>query len=213
MASGSDDEQLAQIKDWWQRNGMPLLVGAVLALVLVFGWQGWQRHQANQAQSGSVLYQELLTRVLDDGQPNTAEIVRLGNRLKDDHGRSHYAQYGRLLLAKVAVDEGRLEDAASELRAVVDAPADDTLEELSRQRLALVLAAQGQAEQGLALIDGEAAEFFRASREEIRGDLLLQLGQEERARAAYVKAMESQAPDAAVGALQMKVDDLAREEA
>lgn len=213
MASGSDDEQLAQIKEWWQRNGMPLLVGGVLALVLVFGWQGWQRHQLNQAQSASVLYQDLLTRVLDEGRANPAEVVRLGNQLKDDYGRSHYAQYGRLLLAKVAVEAGRLEDAASELRAVVDSPADDTLEELARQRLALVLAAQGEPEQGLSLLEGEAAEFFRASREEIRGDLLLQLGRQEQARAAYVRAMESQAPDAAVGALQMKVDDLARGEA
>lgn len=50
MTSGTEEEQLAQIKDWWQRNGKPLVLGAVIALVLVFGWQFWQKHQINQAQ-------------------------------------------------------------------------------------------------------------------------------------------------------------------
>jgi predicted negative regulator of RcsB-dependent stress response len=48
VASGTDEEQLEQIKEWWQRNGMPLLAGAGLALVLVFGWQFWQKHQVDQ---------------------------------------------------------------------------------------------------------------------------------------------------------------------
>ena len=55
MTSGTEEEQLAQIKDWWQRNGKPLVLGAVIALVLVFGWQFWQKHQINQAQSASVV--------------------------------------------------------------------------------------------------------------------------------------------------------------
>ena len=40
--SMTEDEQIAQLKDWWQRNGKPLVLGAVIALVLVFGWQFWQ---------------------------------------------------------------------------------------------------------------------------------------------------------------------------
>lgn len=46
MTSGTEEETLAQIKDWWQRNGKPLLFGAVLALVLVFGWQFWQNRKS-----------------------------------------------------------------------------------------------------------------------------------------------------------------------
>ena len=41
----TEDEQIAQLKDWWDRNGKPLLAGGVLALVAVFGWQGWQKYQ------------------------------------------------------------------------------------------------------------------------------------------------------------------------
>ncbi|WP_409365464.1 tetratricopeptide repeat protein, partial [Klebsiella pneumoniae] len=42
MTSRTEDEDLAQIKDWWQRNGKPLVTGGILALAVVFGWQAWQ---------------------------------------------------------------------------------------------------------------------------------------------------------------------------
>lgn len=213
MTSGTEEETLAQIKDWWQRNGKPLLFGAVLALVLVFGWQFWQNHQVNQAQNASVVYQQLLGAALEDGEADAAEVSRLGNLLKKDFAGTHYAQYGSLFVAKVAVESGRLDEAASELRAVVDKPADKTLDELARQRLARVLAAQDKAEEALKLLDGKVDQAFAASREELKGDLLVQLGRNDDAHAAYTKAKESLSQDAAIGGLQMKLDDLARGEA
>lgn len=213
MTSGTEEEQLAQIKDWWQRNGKPLVLGAVIALVLVFGWQFWQKHQINQAQSASVVYQQLLGAALESGQADAAEVSRLGNLLKKDFAGTHYAQYGSLFVAKVAVESGRLDEAASELRAIVDKPADKTLDELARQRLARVLAAQDKADEAIKLLDGKVDAAFVASREELRGDLLVQLGRNDEAHAAYSKAKESLSQDAAIGGLQMKLDDLARGEA
>ncbi len=213
MTSGTEEEQLAQIKDWWQRNGKPLVLGAVIALVLVFGWQFWQKHQINQAQRASVVYQQLLGAALESGEADAAEVSRLGNLLKKDFAGTHYAQYGSLFVAKVAVESGRLDEAASELRAIVDKPADKTLDELARQRLARVLAAQDKADEAIKLLDGKVDAAFVASREELRGDLLVQLGRNDEAHAAYSKAKESLSQDAAIGGLQMKLDDLARGEA
>ncbi|HCC61936.1 MAG TPA: GTP-binding protein [Pseudomonas sp.] len=213
MTSGTEEEQLAQIKEWWQQNGKPLLFGGALALVLVFGWQFWQKHQLNQAHSSSTVYQQLLNAALEEGGADTAEVSRLGNLLQKEFAGSHYAQYGSLFVAKVAVESGRLDEAATELQAVLDKPADKTLEELARQRMARVLAAQDKAEDGLALLDGEAVDAFAASREELRGDLLVQLQRPEEAHAAYSKAKELLSQDAAIGGLQLKLDDLARGEA
>lgn len=213
MASGTDEEQLAQVKEWWQRNGKPLLLGGALALVLVFGWQFWQKHQLNQAHSASAAYQQLLNAALSDGEVDTAEVSRLGTLLQNEFAGSHYAQYGSLFVAKVAVESGRLDEAAAELKGVLDKPADKTLEELARQRLARILAAQNKAEEGLALLEGKAAEAFAASREELRGDLLVKLERPDEAHAAYSKAKELLSQDAAIGGLQLKLDDLARGEA
>ncbi|MCQ4316775.1 GTP-binding protein [Stutzerimonas zhaodongensis] len=213
MTSGTDEEQLAQVKEWWQRNGKPLLLGGALALVLVFGWQFWQKHQINQAQSASATYQQLLNAALSNGEVDTAEVSRLGSLLQKEFAGTHYAQYGSLFVAKVAVESGRLDEAASELQSVLNKPADKTLEELARQRLARILAAQNKAEEGLALLEGKAAEAFAASREELRGDLLVKLERPDEAHAAYSKAKELLSQDAAIGGLQLKLDDLARGEA
>src|SRR5690606_29156031 len=147
------------------RNGMPLLLGAGLALVLVFGWQFWQRHQLDPAHGASSLYQQPLNAALDAGEVDAAEVARLGNLLQKEFPGTHYAQYGSLFVAKVAVESGRLDEAAAELKQVADKPADENLAELARQRLARVLAAQDKAEEALALLEGEAVEAFAASRE------------------------------------------------
>lgn len=214
MVSRTDEEELAVIKDWWQRNGKPLLTGSVLALVLVFGWQGWQKYQASQAHGASLVYQQLLETALNpSGQPDPAKVAELASRLKSDFAGSHYAQYGSLFVAKVAVESGKLDDAAAELQAIVDKPVDDTLAELARQRLARVLAAQDKVEEALKLLEGDADQAYLASREELKGDLLVTLGRSDDAYAAYVKAKAALAEEAAVGGLQMKLDDLAKGDA
>ncbi|HEY1026436.1 MAG TPA: tetratricopeptide repeat protein [Pseudomonas sp.] len=210
----TEDEQIAQLKDWWERNGKPLLAGGVLALVAVFGWQAWQKYQVNQSQGASMLYQQLLETALDPaGKPDAAKVADLAGKLNSEYGGSHYAQYGNLFVAKVAVEADRLDDAATALQAVVDKPADATLGEMARQRLARVLAAQDKADAALKLLDGKVEDAFLASREELKGDLLVQLGRSDDAHAAYQKAKDALADDAAVGGLQMKLDDLAKGDA
>ena len=210
----TEEEQIAELKDWWQRNGKPLLTGGALALAVVFGWQAWQKFQANQAQGASTLYQQLLeTTLTPSGTPDAAKVAELAGKLKSEFAGSHYAQYGSLFVAKVAVESGKLDDAAVELKAVLDKPADDTLAELARQRLARVLAAQGKAEDALKLLEGDADKAFAASREELKGDFLVQLGRTDEAHAAYQKAKTALPEDAAVGGLQMKIDDLAKGDA
>ena len=212
--SRTEDEELAVIRDWWQRNGKPLLTGSALALVVVFGWQAWQKHQVAEAQGASVLYQQLLENSLvADGQADVGKVAELAGKLKADYAGSHYAQYASLLLAKVAVEAGKLDDARAELQAVLDKPADATIGELARQRLARVLAAQDKTEDALKLLAGDADQAFVAAREELKGDLLVKLERSDEALQAYEKAKAALTAEAAVGGLQIKIDDLAKGDA
>ncbi|RRV08259.1 GTP-binding protein [Pseudomonas sp. v388] len=212
--SGTEDDELAGMKDWWQRNGKPLVTGALLALIVVLGWQAWQRYQTNQSQGASILYQQLLeTALTPSGQADTAQVAQIAGKLKSEFGGTTYAQFGSLFVAKVAVDNGKLDDAAAELKAVADKPATATLGEIARQRLARVLAAQNKAEEALKLLAGDADKAFLAGREELKGDLLVQLGRTDEAHAAYQKAKSALSEEAAVGGLQMKLDDLAKGDA
>ena len=210
MSSRTEEEELAMIRDWWQRNGKPLITGSVLALVLVFGWRGWQNYQVEQAQGASMLYQQLLESVMPaNGQPDPAQIAALASNLKKDYAGTTYAQYGSLFVAKVAVEAGKPDDAVNELQAVLKKPADATLEELARQRLTRVQAAQGKAEEALKLLQAKVEPAFAASRDELKGDLLLQLGRIEEARVAYESAKKALSDESTQSSLQMKLDDLA----
>jgi len=212
--SRTEDEELAVMKDWWQRNGKPLVTGGLLALIVVLGWQAWHRYQSNQSQGASALYQQLLeTALTPSGQADVGRVAEIAGKLKSEFGGTAYAQYGSLFVAKVAVDNGKLDDAAAELKSVTDKPASDTLGEIARQRLARVLAAQNKADDALKLLTGDADKAFLASREELKGDLLVQLGRTDEAHAAYLKAKSALSEDAAVGGLQMKLDDLAKGDA
>lgn len=212
--SSTDDEQMVAVKDWWQRNGKPLVTGGLLALIVVLGWQGWQKYQTNQSQGASALYQQLLeTALTPSGQADAGRVAEIAGKLKSDFGGTPYAQYGSLFVAKVAVDTGKLDDAVAELKSVSDKPASVTLGEIARQRLARVLASQNKPEDALKLLDGQADKAFLASREELRGDLLVQLGRTNDAHAAYQKAKAALSEEAAVGGLQMKLDDLAKGDA
>jgi predicted negative regulator of RcsB-dependent stress response len=212
--SNTEDEQVAELKDWWQRNGKPLVTGGLLALVIVFGWQAWQRHQSNQSQGASFLYQQLLeTALTPTGKPDAAQVADIAGKLKSQYAGTPYAQYGSLFVAKVAVDAGKLDDAAAELKSVADKPADATLGEIAKQRLARVLGAQNKAEDALKLLDGDADKAFLATREELKGDLLVTLKRHDDAYAAYQKAKAALSNEAAVDGLQIKLDDLAKGDA
>ena len=213
MTSRTEEEELAMIRDWWQRNGKPLITGSALALVLVFGWQAWQNYQTNQAQAASMLYQQLLESVMqNNGQADPAQVAAIAGNLKKDFAGTAYAQYGSLFVAKVAVESGKSDDAVIELQSVLAKPADATLEELARQRLARVQSSLGKAEEALKLLEGKVDPAFQAAREELKGDLLLQLGRADEARTAYEAAKSALSDESAQSVIQMKLDDLAKKD-
>lgn len=213
MSQYSDDEQRALLREWWQRNGKPLVVGGSLAVAIVFGWQGWQKHQANQGQQLSLVFQQLLEQSFepsDDALPQVMQQLKQLESIKPQHA---YTQYGRLAAARLAVEHQQLQEAAAQLNAVLEKPASATLKELATQRLARVLAAQDDAEQALSLLQGAALSEFQAARDELRGDLLVMLGREAEAREAYQQAQANSADNAAIGGLIMKLDDLSQKDA
>lgn len=213
MSTHSEEEQIALMKDWWQRNGKPLLIGGVLALGGIFGWQAWQKHQATQDAQASSYYQQLLELAMSP-EPQAAELVALANKLNSEFAGTVQAQYASLFVAKAAVEGGNLDDAVIALQTVLDKPANAHLADIAQQRLARVLAAQGKLDEALAVLSQAAAvEEFVAAREELKGDLLLRLGRSDEARSAYEKAKAALSEEAGQGTLQMKLDDLAQEEA
>ena len=55
-----EDEQTEKIKRWWKTNGTAVIVGLLLGVGSVAGYQGWGMYQDRQSEIASDLYQRML---------------------------------------------------------------------------------------------------------------------------------------------------------
>lgn len=198
----TEEEQVEALRNWWKENGRSTIVGIVLALGLGFGWQAWQQSREQAAENASLLYQQMLEQLgaqLSPGEAATDsdKAKEIAEQIKEAYRGSVYAQFAALHLARLAVNEGRLDAAEQELRWVLSmASSGDDVHQLAQLRLARVVAAQGDPEGALAMLEGARTELV-ASYALTRGDILMAQGREDDARIAYetaVAALEAESP-------------------
>ena len=202
----TEEEQLEQLKKWWDTNNTSLIAGVITAIVLVTGWNLWQNHQQEQRQQASQLFQNLL----DSASKNdNASIEKLADKLSVEYGSSTYTHFAALEKAKAKVDEGDLEAAKAILQQQVQTAGNEELQHVARLRLVQLMLATGQYEEGLKLIaavDPAKTEGFSASYDELEGDLYVAMGRLDDARNAYQNAIRT---GQATALAQFKLDDLA----
>lgn len=211
----SEEEQVEALKRWWDENGRSTLIGIALAVVAAFGWQGWQEYRQEQREGASDIYQQLLQAAAGAGQSpaRQGEAERLAGRLKADFAGTTYAQFAGLQLARLAVTEGDLAAAESELRGVLaEADSGGDIALVARQRLARVLAAGGDTDGALALLEMSGHNPYQAAYALARGDILLAAGRDRDALQAYqlARQLESEVPgQIQLATLEQKLASLA----
>ncbi len=211
----TEEEQLETLKRWWAENGKSTVIAVVLAVAGYLGWNSWQdSHQAN-AEQASATYQTLMEALANEpgqelSEEQVANVTHLAGELKEKHKGNLYASQAAMFLAKLAVDKGDLDGAAAELQWVIDRDVDKAVTLLARARLARVKIAQQDYAAALALVQETRNPAFTATFAEIRGDILLQQGNTQEARAAYRLAMDNLVPglEGRAQLLQIKLDDL-----
>jgi predicted negative regulator of RcsB-dependent stress response len=56
----TDDEQVEKLKAWLKENGMSIVLGIVLGVGGIGGYNYWQQYQQNRAAEASVHFETLL---------------------------------------------------------------------------------------------------------------------------------------------------------
>ncbi|HSN22978.1 MAG TPA: tetratricopeptide repeat protein [Methylomicrobium sp.] len=200
----SEEEQLEALKGWWKENGTSTIVGVVVGIAVITGWNFWQSYKQEKAAQASNLYSQILKAVETNNQNS---IEQLGKRLNDEFADSQYAAYNGLLQAKLKAEKGDLAGAKAILQGIT-AQSNNELSHIARIRLVRLMLATGEYEQGLQLInevDPAAKSGFSASYDELAGDLYVAMDRLDEARTAYQSALNSgdQSP-----LLRIKIDDL-----
>jgi len=203
-----EHEQGERVRRWIKENSPAIVVGLVLAFGGIFGFRYWQDHRAEHQVLGSEYYQVVRQQIENDELDKAESEFKA---MQDVAGNTAYAGLTSLYLAAARVDNGRLGAAAELYQSVLDNRRLKSLWPVARLRLARVLEAQGEYEDALALIDGEAPDGFAAAWAETRGDLLFERGMVDEARAAWEDAVARRTADGmSANLLQIKLDAATR---
>ncbi|HEY5702754.1 MAG TPA: tetratricopeptide repeat protein [Gammaproteobacteria bacterium] len=201
----TEEEQIEALKKWWSDNGWALVGGVVIGLGAIFGWRGWQNHQALQAEAASDIYVDL---VVEMREHRFEPARKFAEQLIQDYDSTSYALFATLMLAKIETEAGNTEAAIKHLQTVMNETGEDALKQIARVRLARLLLDSGKPDEALALLEAGKPGKFSVAYQELKGDIYIQLGRKDDAHAAYQTALAAVKTNIKEGSLlQLKFDN------
>ena len=214
MADYTEEEQVEALRRWWAENGTSTVVVIMLAVAAVIGWRHWGNYREAEAGKASVIYQSMQDAVEQaQTRPDNNDLLTAvrssAEQLIGDYGNTAYADYARLTLARLAVEEGDYASAATLLQDVIDAPETDTIRWVATLRLARLKVEMKDLDGASALVTTKVPEAFAGQALELKGDILRARGDVDGARVAYEDAIELMPGDAYKELVRMKLQDLA----
>jgi len=204
----TEEEQVEALKRWWKENSTSTIVGLVMGIVIILGWNYWQDHKKERAAQASATYDQLL-KALDDDKKDSAD--KLAERMQEQFKGTEYAAFSGLFQAKLKAQQGDVA-AAKQILKTIAAESNKALGNIARIRLVRLMLATGEYEQGLQVInevDAKQASSYSANYDELVGDLYVALDRLDEARTSYQNALREGQPSPL---LQFKIDDLTAQE-
>lgn len=198
----TEEQQVEAIKSFWKEYGTSILVGAVVGLGGLYGWNTYSDMKVAKAEAASVAYQQLSANTSDE-----AAILKAAEGFKAEHDQQGYSLLVEMMVAKSAVEAKDYAKAEESLKKVIAAKDAGSLGSVATLRLARIQAEQGQGAVALTTLDSITDSAFDAQRDEIKGDILTSQGETDKAKAAYQAALDKGGISASP-LLKMKLDNL-----
>lgn len=180
-----EQEQLDQLKAFWNQYGNLITWVLILALGGFAGWNGWKWYQRDQGVKAAALFDAL------ERSAQGKELDKIASRfadLRDKYGRTAQAAQGALLTARVQADGGQAEAARATLAWAAESAGDEALRAVARLRLAGLLLDAKQYDEALKQLDAATVPGLTPLVADRRGDVLAAQGKPAEARAAWEQA-------------------------
>ncbi|MBO68077.1 MAG: hypothetical protein CL398_07160 [Acidiferrobacteraceae bacterium] len=184
----AEDDDTEKLRIWWKKNGTAIIVGLVLGIGSVAGYQGWNLYSANRNELASDIYQSML-RDLEVGK--LAEVSVSARQLVSDYKGTAYADTALLMLAKISVENENYQEAIDYLSTVVEVSKDSAFRQVARLRWATLELSNGNLKSAEQLLSDQEPGSFGARYDELLGDIYAAKGEIEKAKQAYQDAIES----------------------
>jgi predicted negative regulator of RcsB-dependent stress response len=182
-----EQEQVAELKAWWNQWGSLITASIVAACLAFAGWQGWRWYERSQAAQAGVLFETLA----HAAQAGDAKALRdAGGPLLENYPRSMYATMAAFVAAKFYFDRNDLKNARAQLEWVLEHGRTEEMRDLARLRMASVLLDEKAYDEALKLLDEKHGAAYDAQYAAAKGDVLVAKNQANEAKAAYRLALE-----------------------
>ena len=203
----SDDEQLDQLKGWLRANVPWILVGLAVGGLIVGGWRWWQARANHNDIAAAQAYAQILDAFQQGDRTKGLDLVE---QLGRDHPGSPYVDQADLAAARLLLETGEAERAASYLTVVMQHSRDPQLALVARLRLARVQIAQKHPDVALDTLGTVNRGAFEGRFAEVRGDAYFAKGDKAAALREYRAARVAIGPAQANNdLLDLKINDLA----
>lgn len=199
----NENDQVDAIKRFFANYGAPLVIGLVIGVGGVFGWNYWQSHKVNVLQESAQKYETINTQL----RSGTEQGIIAAQKFAAETDDVYSAMMG-LELAQIAVDKGDLANAQTALSNALAKAKTVDMQDLINLRLARVQLAQGNADGAIASVANIKGKSWQATAQDVRGDALLQKGDKAGAKAAYAQGLESEGSQSLRGILTLKLNNV-----
>ncbi|RZI69427.1 YfgM family protein [Variovorax guangxiensis] len=180
-----EQEQLDQLKHFWNTYGTLITWIVLLAAGAFMAWNGWNYFQRNKAAQASALYDE----VERSAQAGDAErIERALGEMKNRFAGTVYAQQAGLLAAKTLNEKAKPDASRAALQWVAENAVDPGYKAIARLRLSAELLQTKAYDEALKQLDASVPKEFEPLVADRKGDILLAQGKRDEAKAEYQKA-------------------------
>ena len=190
-----EQDQLDALKHFWSRFGNAISAVLLLVVLALAGWNGYRYWQARQAAQASAMFDEVERAA---GASDLVLAQRAFDDMKQRFAATSYAPQAGLLVAKLAVDGGK-EDAAATATAalqwVADNASDDGYRAVAALRLSALMVEGKQYEQAHKVLESVRADAFIGLAQDRLGDLYVLQNKPAEAKAAYLKAFSAMDAD------------------
>lgn len=199
-------EQSERARQWLQQNGSSIVIGVLLGLAVLMGWQRWQQSGVSHRAEALAKFEQLEEAAGKDDQELVGKLV---DDLRHNYSDTAHAGLAALEQAEMLLKGGKLDEAESALKFAADSSKQASIRSIAATRLARVQIARAEPQKALDTLKTVTLEGYAAEVDAIRGDAYAALGKTDEAVKAYDAALA--ATDVAAPqrrTIEVKRDDL-----
>ena len=191
MSAISDEEQLDSLKSFFKKYGSAMVTGVLIALIAFFGWEYWQKKTLAENQNETAKVQQLMddAKAVGGDSKASAALITSADKIVKDNPDSVQAIQAQIVMAKLAFDKNDYATAERELKKVENSKLKDAgLLQVVKLKLADTQLAQKKFDEALKTLSVVDEPAFKASAEELKGDIYVAKNDIDNAKKSYQAA-------------------------